>query len=534
LLAIPCFLIVLALVGMALSTESREDFEERAEQSGSGDQSDQSGNGQDQANGDQQQGDGSQSQSQQGQSQGQDSESGSQNEGQSGSQGNSGNQGGEGQRPVIIQTENGEIVIELDENGQPVRVSPGDSFIPADPGRTLTPDPDGNLIGFRVSDDGLLEPVERDDVQAGDFLLEPADGGVRITEPSGDQINLSPSDDGELTGREFTTTGTENPLVPDEDGDITIQSADDLAPGIEVDPNTQPLVITSDEGPIRIELEPTGDIVADQPTGQPIEVDPDDLSAIRVNEDGQLELVPLDEVQPDDTLLVPTDDGFDLVRPDGSRVEFRPDGENDGVTATEIGPDGQETELTPNPDGSVTLSDGTTVGPIDIAEDGGTFEQIVDRASSLPWPWVFGGIALLALLSIGTAVYLHRNRPDDPFDYSQFATTGVPEDQFEKFLAVLIADPDPARAVRLAFYATERGLGGVPPRRADETPFEWHARVEQRRPELAVPLAPICDMFARARFAPGDASGADRDLMVEHLRELNAVANHSTEKFAGV
>ena len=159
---------------------------------------------------------------------------------------------------------------------------------------------------------------------------------------------------------------------------------------------------------------------------------------------------------------------------------------------------------------------------------------MIDRASGLPWPWVFGGIALLALLSIGTAVYLHRNRPDDPFDYSQFATTGVPEDQFEKFLSILIADPDPGRAIRLAFYATERGLGGLPPRRADETPFEWHARVEQRRPELAPALAPICDMFARARFAPGESTAADRDLMVEHLRELNEVANRSSEKFAAV
>ncbi len=523
LLAIPAFLIVLALVGMALSTESREDFEERADQ----ERSEQNGSdGLPQ----QQQGQGQQD-SQNQDLNGSESQPGDQ---QSDGQSQSGGSGdSQGRRPVTIRTENGDIVIELNENGEPVRVGDGDSFVPVNPDRTLSPDPDGNLIGFRVSDEGRLEPVERNDVQLGDFLLEPNPEGVNIAKPDGTRLRLEPTEDGELIATELEPDGTPS-AVAGENGDIVIQPAADLPIDLDVDPNSEPLVIQSESGPIRIDLEPDGDIVADQPSGELLDVDPDDLSAIRIDEDGNFEIVPLDEVSPDDTLLVPTEDGFDLVQPDGTRIEFRPDGENDGITATEISPNGEATELTPNPDGSVTLSDGTTVGPIDIAEDGGTFEQMVDRASNLPWPWVFGAIALLAVLSIGTAYYLHRNRPDDPFDYSQFGTTGVPEDQFEKFLAVLLADPDPSRAVRLAFYATERGLGGLPPRRADETPFEWHARVEQRRPELARPLAPICDMFARARFAPGQATAADRDLMVEHLRELNEVANSAAQNLAGV
>ena len=48
------------------------------------------------------------------------------------------------------------------------------------------------------------------------------------------------------------------------------------------------------------------------------------------------------------------------------------------------------------------------------------------------------------------------------------------------------------------------GVGAAPwvTRRRDETPFEWHRRGESSHPALAEPLAPICDLFARARFAP--------------------------------
>ncbi len=497
-LAIPAFLLVLALTGMALSTESREDFEERAGQGEGQPAGGQSGEGQP--------------------SEGQPSE-GQLGEGQGGE-----GQGTAGGTPVIINTENGEIVVQLDENGDPVLVGPTDALVPSDDGRILTPDENGNLVGFRVTEDGSLEPVEDGQATVDDYLLRPANGGVDVVRPDGTRVQLRPEADGDLDGSVIDLDGTTSDLAA-EDGDVVITPSEDLPPTAGSDPTEEPLVIQTEDGPVRLDFGPDGDLVADQPTGEIIEINPDDLSAIRVNEDGSLELVPLDEVQPEDTLLVPTGDGFDLVRPDGSRVEFRADGENDGTTATEITADGQEIELTPNPDGSVTLEDGTTVGPIDVAEDGGAFEQFVDRASDLPWPWVFGGIALLALLSIGTAVYLHRTKPEGAFDYSQFVTGGVPEDQFENFLAILLADPDPTRAIRLGFYAAERGIGGLPPRRAEETPFEWLARVERHRPHLSEALNPICDLFARARFGSEAPTTEDRDIMVEHLRTLNRIAN---------
>ena len=527
-LVIPGFLAVLALVGMGLSSESREDFEERNETEESA---------QDQTEQQQQQNDQGQPQDffdPDGNPQPGNGEQSDQGEQGDETNGDSGDSGQDQRQPVTIRTENGELVIEFDENGQPTRVGDGDAFIPGDPGRTLAPNEDGDLVGFRVGDDGTLDPVASDDIQSGDFLLRPAQEGIDIERPDGSRVNLTPTEGGELEATEIQPDGSRE-LIPADEGDVILQPGSQLDPEIQVDDGTDPLVIETADGPVRLDLAGNGDLVADQPAGENIDIDPDDLSAIRVGEGGTLELVPLDEIQPDDTVLVPNEDGFDLQRPDGSTVEFRPDRENDGITATEVSPDGTEVELTPNPDGSVTLSDGTTVGPIDQAEDGGTFEQIVDRASDLPWPWVFGGIAALALLSIGTALYLHKNRPDDHlFDFEEYATTGVPEEQLEKFLAVLSADPDPNRAIRLAFHAAERGLGGVPPRRADETPFEWHARVEQVRPQLGEPLAPICDLFARARFAPGTANEADQNLMIGHLRRLNQVANDSASEMAGV
>ncbi|MGI9597292.1 MAG: DUF4129 domain-containing protein [Acidimicrobiales bacterium] len=528
-LTIPAFLLLLALIGMAVTTEPKEDFQERA-----GDQSDRNGDGRSSQNGDGQSNQ-NQSSSQSGRTGDQDGRGDGQGA-QSGRETDGGQGADSGQQPLIIRTENGEIVVELDENGNPRRVIPSDSLGPTDPDRVLTPDRDGGFIGLRVTEGGTVEPVEVGELQDEDFLIRPSGEGIDITRPDGSRVELTPTEDGELTGTEIAIDGTASD-VPADDGDIIIQPGVEFGPGLEVDPDGQPIVIEGRGGPVRIELEPNGDLVANQPDqGDAVVMDIDDLSAIRIDENGDLEIVPLDEIGPDDTVLVPNDGGFDLVRPDGSRVEFRPDGENDGMTATEISPDGEATELTPNPDGSVTLEDGTTVGPIDVAEDGGPIEQLLDQTSDLPWPWVFGAIALLAALSIGTAVYLHRNRPPADFDYSRFATQGVPEDQLEKFLAVLTGDPDPTRSIRLAFYAVERGMAGLPTRRVDETPFEWHSRVEQIRPDLAKPLAPICDMFAMARFAPGQATLQDRDLMVEHLRELNWVAQQSAgpRKMAGV
>lgn len=520
-LAIPAFLVVLGLIGMGVSTEDKQDFEDRAQRP-SDRPFDRRG-----SEGDPRPADGDGRPGERGER-----PSGDAGDGTDRGQPTGGDGAGEGRTRVTIGEDGQGIVVELDDDGRPVRLVPADAVTPIETDRIFTPDPDGGFIGVRVDEDGTLQPVEEGDLQTDDFLLRPdPGGGIDITRPDGTRIRIEPGDDG-LEAEEIDIEGDVRP-VDTESESIVIQPADELAADGPIGPDAEPMIINTDRGPVGLELDPDGGLVARDPGADgSIVVDPDDASAIRVGEDGQLELVPADEITPDDTVLVPNGNGFDLVRPDGSRVEFRADGEHDGITATEIGPDGTETELTPNPDGSVTLEDGTTVGPIDAAEDGGTIERLLDTTSDLPWPWVFGGLALLALLSVGTAVYLHRNRPDDAFDLGQFATAGVPTDRFEEFLAMLAADPDPSRAIRLAFYAAERGLGGVPRRRVEETPFEWQRRVEESRPELGALLAPICDLFARVRFAPGRATAEDRTAMITALRELNQAGATAAERSA--
>ena len=84
----------------------------------------------------------------------------------------------------------------------------------------------------------------------------------------------------------------------------------------------------------------------------------------------------------------------------------------------------------------------------------------------------------------------------------------------------LAADPDPTRAIRLAFHAVEQGLSGLPVRRDEETPFEWHRRASDTVPAVEATLGRICDLYAKARFAPGRATEQDRRDMIADLRRL--------------
>lgn len=514
-LAVPAFILLLILVGAATASESRQQFEDRIER---------------------EQVEREQAEREEAQRRRSDNQNSTDRQPSDSDDGEGGSGDQQGQDPIIIQTDDGEIVVQLDENGNPVSVVTGDNRAPADSGRYFTPSDDGEFTAIRVTDDGQIEPVRPEDLADGDFLLEPSDGELIVVRPDGSKVALTPTEEGRLQGSEVAFDDTRSDAVVTDDR-VFIESSEQFGPDFVPDPDGEPLIIGLEDGAIRIELTEDGDLVAGQGS-EPGAVDlaEGEPSAIRLNDDGTLEVVPLDDIGPDDTVLVPADGGFDLVRPDDGRVEFRTGGENDGMTATEISPDGQATELEPNPDGSVTLSDGTTVGPIDFVEDGGAIERLLDRTTGLPWPWVFGAIALLAILSGGTAFYLHRNRPDDHLDLSRFAVQDIPEDEFERFLDVIRSGDDPTRSIRLAFFAVERGLAGLPPRRADETPFEWLGRVERHQPELAPTLAPICDLFAMVRFAPGQASLADRDAMIAHLRRLNQVASQaaSSRRMAGV
>ena len=248
----------------------------------------------------------------------------------------------------------------------------------------------------------------------------------------------------------------------------------------------------------------------------PVVLRPDgqgDIAGLRVTEDGSLEPVTADELRPDDLRLRPTDDGVDLIRPDGTVIQLRPGTDGTGVTVTEVAPDGTARELIPDENGEIDLGDGTTLAT--APPDRGLWQD------SVPWRWVFGGIVTIVAASLALAGYLYLTRPEHGDGSGLLGPSGVPIDRFEEFLASLAADDDHPRAIRLAFQAAERGVGMVPARRSTETPFEWAERVAAGHPRLARPVSELCTLFATARFAPERPTAEDRDRAVSLLRQLH-------------
>ena len=220
-------------------------------------------------------------------------------------------------------------------------------------------------------------------------------------------------------------------------------------------------------------------------------------------------------VEDGDLGLTATDQGIEVHSPGAPSIELRPDGAQGGVSATEF--DGESvTNLTPE-DGIVELADGTTISPIEAPASS---LAAAEPAGPMPWRWIFSIIALVAVVSAATGYLLHRNYTERDLRVASTPTTTGVDENFEQFLARLAADDNATRAVRLGFHAVENGLGGLPVRRDDETPFEWHQRVASAMPAMNEPVGRICDLFARARFAPGHSSEADRQQMIEEIRAL--------------
>lgn len=290
--------------------------------------------------------------------------------------------------------------------------------------------------------------------------------------------------------------------------------------GVTADPPS--VTISNERGDIELRFDPDG-VARASTADQPAEFDlvPGTSAGVRLNEDGQLEPVPPAEIGEGDVGLTPSPSGVDVVAPGNPLVELRPDGELGGVSATEF--DGETITSLTSSSGEVTLDDGTTISPVEAPADG--FTVIVSEAGPMPWTWIFAGIAILALVSATTGYLLHRNRPEETLTTPVFDSTTRADEDFEQFLDRLAADPDPTRAIRLGFHAIEQGVGGLPIRRDEETPFEWHRRTSETMPAVEQPLGEVCDLFAKVRFAPGEATAADRDHMIDQLRRLLHVAH---------
>ncbi|MDH3293804.1 MAG: DUF4129 domain-containing protein [Acidimicrobiia bacterium] len=285
------------------------------------------------------------------------------------------------------------------------------------------------------------------------------------------------------------------------------------------------VTVSSDRGEVEIRFDPDG-VARASVEGDATEFDlvPGTESGVRLDENGRLQPVPPGRIGPDDVGFTPSSEGVDVHAAGNPIVELRPDGVSGGVSATEYadGPDGDDgqgrgagTTLTPG-NGVVELSDGTTISPVE--EPGGSL--IATPAGPMPWRWIFTTIAALAVISATVGYLLHRNYQEADLQVQATPTTARVDENFEQFLARLAADGDPKRAIRLGFHAVEQGLGGLPVRNGNETPFEWHRRVSDTIPTVEEPLGHICDLFAKARFAPGDATVDDRDRMIWAIQAL--------------
>jgi len=257
---------------------------------------------------------------------------------------------------------------------------------------------------------------------------------------------------------------------------------------------------------------------------------------LKLGADGQLQPVSQDQIAPGDLVVAPAGGGLDVLRPDGTRVQIRRGASSDGsgLVASEVTAN-RVTGLQPAEGGRIDVGDGITVtlptpDPIDLSND-------TEGGLSGPRWAQLAALAAAALFLAGLRLWLRRRRRTRA---TTAATAGgeavappIPASQIDALLASLAADPDPARAIRLAFSAAERGMGRLSARRSTETPFEWYRRVAGTEPDLAEALAGLCACFANTRFSPTPPRAAERGLAVAELRRLHTLGRGPAVTVAG-
>ena len=262
-----------------------------------------------------------------------------------------------------------------------------------------------------------------------------------------------------------------------------------------------------------------------------------DIVGFRVNADGTFSPVRVGDDTDGATLLIPNADGsFDLIKPDGTRVQVGV-GNNGEVAAGEFGENGF-TPLDQNEDGSFQLDDDLFATPTDQLEfdEDAAPPSASSPSSSRPgdFPWNTVLIALAAAGALGLGIWFFmayspkvKTVGDVPID-QLFAATPLarrevaadPWVAFEEYLAELQAEPDPSQAILLAFSYVEAGVSSIPARIAEETPYEWFRRVQATDPEAAPLVQPLLERYVAIRFGGHLAEDPERRRAVEDLRTV--------------
>jgi len=227
-------------------------------------------------------------------------------------------------------------------------------------------------------------------------------------------------------------------------------------------------------------------------------------------------------VRPGDLVLAGVDHGVEILEPDGDRVfiTIAPQG---SVDIEIVAPDGNSQQLVANIDGEVQLEHGITIRlPYTFVE------RVWRQATETPWRWLAGAWLTIVVGSAILCYVMYRRRPEpavlpvastvDRLDISKASTFDL--------LLWLEAEPDPARATRLAFRAAEGGLGQIGARRTTETPIEWHERVAPEDNDTDQALAKLCEQFNLARFSDNTLTESDKAVVIASLRRLREVDDH--------
>ncbi len=99
-----------------------------------------------------------------------------------------------------------------------------------------------------------------------------------------------------------------------------------------------------------------------------------------------------------------------------------------------------------------------------------------------------------------------------------------PWGDFEAYLAELAAEPDPSQAILLVFAYAEAGVGVVPTRISDETPYEWLRRTRAIDASVGELLVPLVERYVAIRFGGHVAEDAERHRAIADLRVLTYTA----------
>lgn len=301
-----------------------------------------------------------------------------------------------------------------------------------------------------------------------------------------------------------------------------------------------------------------------QDSGQVI-ITPDasgDIGGLRIDESGNVEMVPLDEVDADTITITETPNGelrFDgLDGFDGGSVTVEGDGDGSLVITT---PDGEYTVegdgsfgqlsdegFTTDEDEGITTDEGTQTPenatppsppdpqPDQDSDDSDSGWSFPDLSSLGP---VLAVLAIVAAAGFGAVLvkqFLGRSRGTseaattpgvdsvDSVSESEPAVDFSEEiDAIDRMLWEIDQEPDPRLAIQRVYAAVETGLGNQAlARRSSETPGVYLQRVLGRDAGLEAPLAVLTHLFEVARFSHHPITPEMRGQAIDALQTIRS------------